>query len=140
MNNVNFDDVNFKNTTDYQNFIKENSGTGCLKIRASLGNEALPVEGVSITITKNIGNNKVTFFKGVTDSSGMINGIKLPAPIENPDDEIIPKYALYDLNAKYDSDGLDKNYQIIVYSNICIVQYINIVPSSNLEMRYDNGY
>ena len=52
-------------------------------------------------ITKDIGENKVLFFRGLTDSSGMISDIELPSPREDknykPGDK--PQYTMYDVTA-----------------------------------------
>ena len=67
----------FMNTKSYQDFIKNNPGKGNLKIRAYAASEALPVSGLRIVVSSTINNQKIIFFDGLTDSSGMINTISL---------------------------------------------------------------
>ena len=135
MNQINYDDESFKQTDIYQNFIKENPLTGCLKIRATGANEAVPVENINITISKQINDYKIIFFEGKTDTSGMINNIILPAPSENTNDEIIPLFTTYDMEASYSPDNFKNNYKISVIPNVCLIQYINIVPGAGEMMR-----
>lgn len=136
----NSDTEKLNSDTAYQNFLKENPGTGSLKIRTSSASEALPVSGVEVTVSKKIGDNTIVFFQGQTDESGMINGIKLPTPVHVQSDEEVPKFATYDLHAIYKSDNFDKIYKISLCCGVSIIQYINITPNIDTEMRYRNGY
>ena len=72
MNTYYFNDSNFKELDIYKNFIKENSGNAYLDIRTSAASEAIPISGVKIIISKIIDNNKIIFYEGLTDSSGML--------------------------------------------------------------------
>lgn len=126
MNKVNFNDNSFINTKTYKDFIKDNPSTGCLNIRAYSANYAVPIDGVKIIVSKNIDNYEVIFYEGITDSSGMINSIILPTSSTNSNDLEIPKATSYNIEAIY--DNIIKKYSILIYSNICIVQDINIVP------------
>ena len=130
MNNIYANDKNLKTDEEYNNFLEENSGIGHLKIRAFSANQAIPVSNLKIIVTKNIGNKRIIFFEGTTDSSGVINDINLPAPKINTNNEVIPKTTSYDINA------INKNnsfiYQADMYDNICVVQNINIVPNINI--------
>ena len=85
MNTYNFNDASFKNTSSYQNFISANPSEGYLKVRASAASQALPISGLKIVVSKIIDGNKVIFFEGTTDSSGVIEKITLPAPKLNTD-------------------------------------------------------
>lgn len=53
---------------------------GILRIQAFRGQQAIPVEGVHITVRCPIGGDLMIFFEGSTDSSGIIDPILLPAP------------------------------------------------------------
>ncbi len=129
-----------KNNKDYQLFISQNPGTGTLKIRASSANEALPISNVKIIVSKKIGNDTIIFFEGQTDNSGMINNIKLPTPRKIQNNEEIPIFTEYDLEAKYEPSNFYKKYEISLCCSISIIQYINITPNVNYEMRNKNGY
>ena len=69
----------FKKTDLYQQFILDNPDVGYLIVQAFTAYGAIPIENVNIVISKDIGNYKVIFFQGVTDSSGIISDIMLPA-------------------------------------------------------------
>ena len=64
----------------YDEFIAENNKTGMLKIQAYRGNQSVPEAGVVVRISKEIGDGDYIFFEGMTDGSGIIESIVLPAP------------------------------------------------------------
>ena len=133
MKTYNFNDEGFKNTQVYQNFINSNPGIGYLKIRASAASQALPISNLKIVVSKTIGNNKIIFFEGTTNSSGVIERIELPAPKQNTDDLTPPSSITYDINATYEPDNLDDIYKVNIYENIYVIQRINVVPTLNVS-------
>ncbi len=127
--NININDATLESDVAYQEFLKENPGRGLLKVRASSASEAVPVEGVEVIVSKDIGNNKIIFYDGKTDESGMINGISLPTPPKVTNNEAVPKFANYNLEAIYGPSNMDKNYNISICCSISVIQYINITPN-----------
>lgn len=63
-------------------FLRENPSRGILRIQAFRGNQAIPVKGVQVTVSHRLsdGTNYV-FYSGVTDESGLVDAITLPAPV-----------------------------------------------------------
>ena len=129
MNKVYFNDNNFKNSEIYKNFIKVNPSNGCLNIRASSANYAVPIDNVKIIVSKIIDNYNIIFYEGLTDESGMINQIILPTPNINSNDLIIPQSISYTLEAIYEKDNISRKYTVLMYSGICVVQNINLIPT-----------
>ena len=68
----------FKKTDSYKNYITENPSTGTLKVEVFTAYKAIPIPDTEILITKDIDEYKVLFFRGKTDSSGMISNIEDP--------------------------------------------------------------
>jgi hypothetical protein len=124
--NVNND--NFKNSIMYKEYLKDNSSYGHLKIRVYAASEAVPIEGVRVIVTGNIKNNKVIFFDGFTDESGIIEKIQLPAPKLDPNNLEKPLNATYEIYATYLPDNISKTYLINMYEDVCVVQNISIIP------------
>ena len=123
----NYDDSSFKNTDLYKNFISENPSFGFLKVRAYMAGGAVPVSDLNVVISKNIDGAKVIFFDGVTDSSGVIESIKLPAPILDSNLDV-PNRTKYDVVASY---GDFKYFSIVnIFENIIVVQNINVTPTN----------
>lgn len=134
MNTYNFTDENFKKTESYQNFIKTNQSEGYLKIRAYTASQAIPIANLRVVVSKNIDNNKIIFFDGVTNSSGVIERIVLPSPKQNSNDLVTPSSITYDIAATYEPSNISNNYKINIYENIYVVQTINIVPTLNASV------
>lgn len=131
----------FKQTPEYQVFIKENPGMGTLKVLAFTAYQAVPIPGVEIVVTKDFGNNKVVFFEGYTDESGTIENIKLPAPT-NKYDPITQQPAghiLYDLAAISEGYETIKKYNIDIYDNINSIQYVKMIPQVEFKGVKFNG-
>ena len=135
MNTFNINDQNFVNSEIYKNYIKDNPTKGYLKIRAFAANQAIPISGLNITVSKIISNNNVIFYEGKTNSSGIIEKITLPTPKLDPDNLDTPKSTTYEIIATYKNKN--KTYKINMYENIYVVQDININPNM---MEDINGY
>ena len=124
MNLKYYNDESFKNSVLYQEFIKDNSGKGNLRIRAYVANEALPIQGLKVIVSTTWDNAKIVFFEGETDSSGMIEPISLPTPKINIDNLEAP------IGIVYDVETINNNYKqifkVLMYDGVCVVQ--NVIP------------
>lgn len=118
------------NSEDYNNFVKINTGRGKLKIRAYAASEALPVRGLKIVVSTFINNEKVVFFEGETDASGMVENITLPTPKKNVNNMEIPESIDYEIDASIEDNTKTQVYHVNMYDGICVVQNINYIPSS----------
>ena len=120
----------FSKTDDYQGFVGVNQKQGSLKVMAFTAYQAIPIENAEIIITKEIGGNNVLFFRGYTDSSGIIDNITLPAPTSGYDDNSFQtssttSYKLTAIKDKYDSV---KQYIINMIGDVKVLQYIKMTP------------
>ena len=115
MNTYNINDDNYKNSVEYQNFLKDNPETGYLKIRAYAASLAVPISGLRVVVSKDINNNKVIFFDGLTNESGVIERISLPAPKLDPNDLDVPNKITYDVNVTYDPDNISNEFKVILH-------------------------
>ena len=123
----NVNDSNFVNSELYRSFINENPGLGFLKIRAYAASQAVPISGLSVVVSRDIGDNRVIFFEGVTNDSGVIERISLPAPRMSSDNMIAPILSTYDISTTY--EGESRTYKVNIYDNIYVVQNINVTPN-----------
>lgn len=139
MNLISYEE--FKKTPEYQTFIKENSGIGTLKVLAFTAYQAVPIPDVEIVITKDFGNNKVVFFEGYTNSSGIIENIQLPAPIKKYDPTTFEPagHTLYDLAAISEGYETIKKYNIDIYDHINSIQYVKMIPQVEFKGVKFNG-
>ena len=130
-----FDSEEFKNSSIYESFINNNSGKGVLKIEASTASEAYPLKDVEIIISKEFGDNKIVFYKGTTNDSGIIDGIILPTKkidkeINDVSDIV---FTTYDLIARYPKYNLEKEYDVTIFDNIKVIQPITFPVTSLIE-------
>ncbi|MBO5797586.1 MAG: N-acetylmuramoyl-L-alanine amidase, partial [Clostridia bacterium] len=63
----------------YEEFLAQNPYVGRLKVQAFRGDQAYPVPGVQVTVTRKFTDGERLFFAGQTDANGIIDGIELPA-------------------------------------------------------------
>lgn len=133
MNTYYFDNTQFMNSSSYSEFISKNSEKGILKIRAYSANQAVPVKGLRVIVSYIINNDKIIFFDGYTNDSGIIERIVLPVPKLDINNMDVPNTITYDIEATYEPDNIDTIYKVNMYENICVVQNINIVPKLNRE-------
>ncbi len=66
--------------TDYESFLDDHTELGRLRIQAFRGQRAYPISGLRVIVTKQFTDGEYTFFSGLTDENGIIDGIELPAP------------------------------------------------------------
>lgn len=121
----------------YQEFLRRNSKVGRLKIEASYGQGAIPIEGVKITVRKRFLDGVRTFYTLRTNSSGMIEGILLPAPdkefSEEPSD--IQPYALYEIIAELSGFEKEVFQETPIFDGITSIQKIRMLPSGAGEAQ-----
>ena len=137
MNVINFEQ--FKNTEDYSKFISSNQGLGSLKVQVFTAYGAFPISDTEVVITKDFGDNRVVFFRGKTDSSGIIDNIDLPAPLGVDGSIEAPLYTLYDLTAVHIGYESFKQYSIGMFGGIKVIQYIKMMPEIILEGVVQDG-
>ncbi len=132
--NINDDEI--ISSLEYQNFLRDNSASGILRIRAYAASEAIPIKGVKVEVSILIGENRVIFYEGETNESGLIDKISLPAPKLDSDNMAKPSSLIYDIFAIYPPSNLNTLYKVHIYEDICVVQNINI---AYVNMEASNG-
>ena len=128
---ITFDE--FKSLEIYNDFMKKNPDKGFLKVQITTTNGLLPVEGVRVRIYKDIGEYNVLFFDGLSDSSGIIDNIILPAPRALSFTSLnVPEYSIYGM--LLEKDGFkNKSINISVFSNIKVLQSVLIEKEISIE-------
>ncbi len=119
------------NASLYKEYIDNNPGTGYLNIRAYAANFAIPIEGLDVKVFKIIDNERIIFYEGKTNASGIISEIELPTPLINSNDEIAPEYQEYNVEAVYDNNTL--LFVTRIFNGIQVLQNINVVPNIRLD-------
>lgn len=131
----------FKKTGEYQRFIEENPDIGFLKVQVFTAYGAIPIADAEVLITQDIGEYKVVFFQGRTDSSGIISDIKLPAPMADnvPNPDVLLKYTIYNLSVIHTGYETIKQYSIGMFGGVRILQYVKMSPEVSLNGEVQNG-
>ena len=137
MNIISYEE--FKNTDLYEDFLLENSDIGNLKVQVFTAYGAIPIPDTKIVVYKDIEEYRVIFFQGVTDSSGIISGISLPAPKMVTSNEETPIYTIYNMTAFNEGYETIKNYTIGMLGGINVIQYVKMMPIIDLEGVDLNG-
>ena len=127
MNIYNIDDKDFVSSDLYKKFLSDNPAIGFLKIRAFAASQAVPISGLKVEISRDIEGNKVIFFEGVTNVSGVIERISLPTKRASSDNMMAPNFVVYDITTNY--NGEVRTYKVNIYDDIYVVQNINVTPN-----------
>lgn len=122
----------FKNTDLYEDFIKENDDVGNLKVQTFTAYGAIPVEDTNIVVYKDIEEYRIIFFQGITDSSGIISDIVLPAPKMVTSNEEVPIYTIYNMTAFNTGYETLKNFSIGMLGGVNVIQYVKMLPDINI--------
>jgi hypothetical protein len=128
-----YDSEDFKNTGIYKNFENIHSSSGILKVESYTAYGAYPLSDVSIEVSKMFGNDKVIFFVGKTNDSGIIENIVLPTRkiVDEVNDASDILYTTYDLIAKYPKYNLEKRYDVSIFDGVKVIQPV-IFPLNDL--------
>ena len=134
---INLED--FRKNSLYNDFSLKNPDIGYLTVESFTAYEGMPVSDTDIVIVKDIGDYRVVFFKGKTNSSGIINNIPLPAPLTVGTNEPnkIPEYTSYDMVAIHEGYETIKRYAIGMFGGVDIIQYVKMIPEK--EEIIENG-
>ena len=108
-------------------FLSENPEHGILRIQAFRGDQAIPLPNVHITVYKELDGQTHTFFEGDTDESGLIDGIRLPAPARSGSTHpgASDPYATYRLAAEH-PQFQPLNTTVDIFQNIKTVQPVQL--------------
>lgn len=122
----------YEKTEGYKKFILENPAIGILKVQVFTADQAIPIANAKVSISKVIDQDQVLFFEGLTNDSGIIDNIKLPAPGGEYNTETfeIPKYTTYQLNVSNGDYHTDKKYEVAMFGDIKVLQYIKMLPNN----------
>lgn len=116
---------------EYLNFMTENPKLGSLKIQANTAKQTIPIANALVEISKNFNGIKRIFYTLRTDSSGIIDGILLPAPDKALSQMPSGKkpFSNYDVHVEHPGYN-DKNYVgVLIFDGIKSIQQVEMVPT-----------
>ena len=114
------------NSENYADYLKDNPGSGLLRVQVFTANQAFPLENVEIKVYKEIDGKRVVFYTGLTDSSGIIDNINLPTKevkevVESAADITATDYII---EAKYPKTSVTQKYVVSIYDDLKVIQPI----------------
>lgn len=110
--------------------ITQNSGTGYLKVMVTAADNALPIEGATVTVTNITGGNTTLINKQTTNSSGETERIELPAPPKEL--SLTPgnsnTYAKYNVRVDFPGYYTIENVDVPVFDGQVSMQPTQMIP------------
>ena len=64
----------------YEDFIRDNTDTGVLRVQASAGGQSIPLANVNVTVYRDLSDGRHIFYQVTTNPDGVADGMLLPAP------------------------------------------------------------
>ena len=122
-------------------YMKKSNGK--LTIRAYAASEAIPIEGVNITVRGSDELSADTIYNLITDIDGITETLILPTPAIDysliPSSAEIP-YSTYDLIAKKDGYQTKEITNIIIFAEREAILPINMIPTNDMLTPKGNAY
>lgn len=110
--------------------ISQNSGTGYLKVMVTAADNALPIEGATVTVTSITGGNTTLINKQTTSRSGETERIELPAPPKEL--SLTPgnsnTYAKYNVRVDFPGYYTVENVDVPVFDGQVSMQPTQMIP------------
>lgn len=103
---------------------------GFLKVETRTGDNGMPVPNAAITVVRKNGKEEELVFSGVTDESGSIEKIRLPAPpnLKTNAPESFQNYAIYTVSAFLKGFYREISADVPVFSGVTSIQRFNLIP------------
>lgn len=116
----------------YEDFLKNNKQKGTLRIQVAAANQSFPISNARVTVSLELKNGTREMFEGLTDSSGIIDNIVLPAPelnlSQDPDSGGVMPFAVYTTTIEHPDFVNAKFINVPVFPGIESIQAVNLVP------------
>ena len=117
---------------DVNEFRNENSGNGTLKVQAFSGREAFPIVSARVVVTKDFDTGIQTFADELTDTSGIVEGIRLIAPQKGSateNNEVLP-YSTYTIRVTHPYFVTTVYTNVPMFDGVTSIQPANMLPKT----------
>lgn len=118
----------------FQEFLNLNTGVGFLRIQVYTAQRAFPIEGASVKIWKEIGNQKFSFGEYTTDQHGLIPLLSLPTCSREHSLKPSEKKMYLNYCVEVSSPGFIKivYYTINIFDDVISIQHVDLIPTGTL--------
>lgn len=133
---------NSQNMT-YEQFLLSNPDSGYLRVQVFSGNQVSPISGAEVIVSKEFIDGRQIFFQGLTDISGIVDNIELPAPSKDISETPQPRgdgvqmrmpYSQYNITVQ-ERMHVDQEYtHVPIFSGIKSIQPVRMTP-----LQFGNG-
>ena len=119
-----------KNIT-YEQFQRENTGDGVLRVQVSAGSGSIPLTNVNIVVYRDFADGRHVFYTVATNADGVADGMILPAPPRQNSIEGNGQspFSSYSIIASRDGLRTEVIENVPVFSGVKSIQPINLAPS-----------
>ncbi len=129
------DDNSFKPYQSYDDFLKDNTQTGALRVQVFGADRAFPISGAEVNINLPLANEEsVNLFDGLTDINGIVDNIVVPAPSselsQSPENPQIKPYATYKITVRHPLYADSEFLSVPVFSGVKSIQGVELIPLS----------
>lgn len=115
----------------YESFLQKNPQSGILRIQAFAGQQAVPVVGAQVTVSREFQDGSREFATGVTDENGVLDGIVLPAPDKSLSESptVEAPYATYDIRVSHPGYRTEIYQKVPVFDGIKSIQPVRFLSN-----------
>lgn len=134
MMDLDLTDIPYVNTPLPQEYLDQFSETGYIRVKLASSNQAMPVKGASIIISKAFDSQNHILHRETSDQSGLTPNLPLPAPSTasstTPNGDGTARFASYDMLVTRDGYVPVIYRSIPVFSGVVTVQPVQMVPQT----------
>ncbi len=106
---------------------------GTLKVQVFAADQSYPIGSALVTVTGS--DDKKQYFKGYTDTSGIVDDISLPS-VRDPSPDLptdLPSFIKYDITVEHPRFTTNNYLDVPVFAGIKSIQTVQLVPIGNGE-------
>lgn len=127
----------------YEEFLSQNPGIGALRVQVFSGQQTVPIPNAEVIVTKEFADGEKVFFDGLTDISGIVDNIELPAPARSISESPQPRgdgiqmtlpYSQYNVMVKESRHRPQEYTHVPIFDGIKSIQPVRMTP-----IQFGNG-
>jgi len=119
---------------DYQQFLWQHPVMGTLKVQVYAARGAIPVKNASVTVDKQLASVRITLFRGVTDQSGILENIllpALPAAYSQSPDTAAESGTYYQISVSHPGYRSQNDIRAAIYDQIQTILPVGMYPQKS---------
>ncbi|MPN00199.1 hypothetical protein SDC9_147393 [bioreactor metagenome] len=116
----------------YDDFKNEQTDDGSMTVKVYVANQAMPLKGARVVISKALKNYDEILFDGYTDHNGMIENVVLPASSREllEEENKHKPCAMYRVTVTHPDHVKSVHDNISLFDSMQLVHHVNMIPIS----------